>query len=162
MSICWTLLDLLNSTGHPMEDALLVAEAMQRGEDRDAVYRLFDALEATDCPMEAISIAVCELARKIIEVNASARPRGTGPTTPSPYKLRLGLSKGKWRRLRETIFERDGRKCQYCGDTEDLAIDHIVPLVRGGTNDPANLTPACRPCNSSKRDKLLEEWLGVN
>ena len=25
---------------------------------------------------------------------------------------------------------------------------------------PANLVPSCRPCNSSKGDKLLSEWKG--
>jgi 5-methylcytosine-specific restriction endonuclease McrA len=37
-------------------------------------------------------------------------------------------------------------------------IDHIVPLARGGTNYEGNLTPACRPCNSSKGTLLLVEW----
>lgn len=30
--------------------------------------------------------------------------------------------------------------------------DHIVPLAAGGTNDLANLRPACRACNSRRRD----------
>ena len=36
----------------------------------------------------------------------------------------------------------------------------IIPLSRGGSNDPENLTAACFECNNSKRDKLLEEWVG--
>lgn len=160
MSICVTLLELLNDTGRPIEDAMMVAAAMQRGDDRNAIYRLFDELEATDCPLSAISIAVCALAERINETNAKPRPRRDGPATPDAYKQRRGLSKGAWRRLRETVFERDGRECTYCGATDDLAVDHVVPLARGGTNDLGNLTPACRPCNSSKRDKLIVEWLG--
>jgi 5-methylcytosine-specific restriction endonuclease McrA len=31
--------------------------------------------------------------------------------------------------------------------------DHIVPLSRGGSNDWSNLQPACRECNSAKRDR---------
>jgi 5-methylcytosine-specific restriction endonuclease McrA len=32
--------------------------------------------------------------------------------------------------------------------------DHIVPLEQGGSNDHSNLQPACRECNSAKRDRL--------
>lgn len=32
----------------------------------------------------------------------------------------------------------------------DLTGDHITPLARGGTNDPANIQILCRPCNSRK------------
>lgn len=34
--------------------------------------------------------------------------------------------------------------------------DHKIPLIRGGTNHPSNLQPACRECNSSKRDRVAE------
>lgn len=46
-----------------------------------------------------------------------------------------------------------GWHCVYCAKilTEStLTIDHRIPLARGGTNWPANLLPACKPCNSRK------------
>lgn len=42
-----------------------------------------------------------------------------------------------------------GNLCWMCGDPADT-IDHVIPLAAGGTNWPANLRPACRPCNSRK------------
>jgi 5-methylcytosine-specific restriction endonuclease McrA len=42
------------------------------------------------------------------------------------------------------------------GDT--YHVDHVVPLVRGGSDDPSNLVIACVPCNLSKGDKLPHEW----
>ena len=51
--------------------------------------------------------------------------------------------------------------CTYCGITGvKLQRDHIIPRSRGGSDDPENLTPACRPCNMSKGTKLLSEWEG--
>lgn len=50
--------------------------------------------------------------------------------------------------------------CAYCGSTGKSTIDHIVPLARGGKHEADNLTSACYSCNSSKKDKLLEEWDG--
>ena len=49
--------------------------------------------------------------------------------------------------------------CEYCKSTENLTIDHIIPIVKGGQNSVLNVTVACRSCNSSKNDKLLEEWI---
>ena len=63
----------------------------------------------------------------------------------------------KWR----ARIEYHGWKCRYCGEplTEDTVTkDHAIPLSRGGTDWPANLVPACRSCNSSKRDKTPSEF----
>lgn len=63
--------------------------------------------------------------------------------------------------VRAEVFERDGRVCAYCGDTEGpFHIDHIVPLSRGGEHSADNLTVACAPCNLSKSNLLLDEWEG--
>ncbi len=58
---------------------------------------------------------------------------------------------------RSMIYKRDGHKCQYCGSTKELTIDHIIPRSRGGEDSWENLVVACMPCNSRKSDKLLEE-----
>lgn len=71
------------------------------------------------------------------------------------------LPASQWLPLRNAVIERDGHACAYCGDTDaQLCADHVVPLSRGGTNDIENLVCACIPCNSSKSDRLLEEWRG--
>ncbi len=66
----------------------------------------------------------------------------------------------RWERLRQFIFDRDGRACTYCGAADEpLHCDHVVPASRGGSNEPENLTTACKPCNLSKHDRTPEEWL---
>lgn len=65
----------------------------------------------------------------------------------------------KWENLRSLVFIRDGHTCTYCGSTElPLHCDHVVPVSKGGTNEFSNLTTACKRCNLSKGDKLVEEW----
>lgn len=44
-----------------------------------------------------------------------------------------------------------GGRCWICGGSADT-LDHVIALARGGANWPANLRPACKPCNSRKRD----------
>lgn len=50
--------------------------------------------------------------------------------------------------------------CSYCGADENITVDHVIPLSRGGKHEIENLVPACKSCNSSKHDKLLDEWQG--
>lgn len=60
------------------------------------------------------------------------------------------------------LWEQQGGCCAYCGcelTLEYRHLDHVIPLSRGGSNWPSNLAWACPPCNLSKNDKLLEEWL---
>lgn len=48
--------------------------------------------------------------------------------------------------------------CTYCGEPA-MSIDHIIPVSKGGTGERDNLTPACRSCNSMKRNLSLETFL---
>ena len=45
-----------------------------------------------------------------------------------------------------------GGRCYICGAPAE-AMDHVIPLARGGSNWPANLRPICRSCNSMKGAK---------
>lgn len=40
--------------------------------------------------------------------------------------------------------------CWICGRLGADTLDHVVPLSRGGTNDPENLRPAHRFCNTGR------------
>lgn len=55
------------------------------------------------------------------------------------------------------IYKRDDNKCQYCGSTRHLTIDHVIPKSKGGSEDWDNLVVACSSCNTKKGDKLLEQ-----
>lgn len=57
-------------------------------------------------------------------------------------------------KLRKQIFERDGYRCQECGDWHDLAVDHVMPESKGGPMTLDNLRTLCRSCNSRKGDRL--------
>ncbi len=57
---------------------------------------------------------------------------------------------------RRAVFARDGHRCQYCFAAAEN-IDHVIPRSRGGLHVWENVVAACRPCNTRKGDKLLEE-----
>ncbi len=58
----------------------------------------------------------------------------------------------------EWRVEMFGGKCWVpgCGKLYE-AIDHVIPLSRGGSNWPANLRPICHSHNSQKRDRHWRE-----
>lgn len=47
------------------------------------------------------------------------------------------------------IILADGPVCHWCPAPATTA-DHLVPLFKGGSNELANLVPACSPCNSGR------------
>ncbi len=57
--------------------------------------------------------------------------------------------------IRIQIYERDGG-CLVCGCTDDLTIDHILPLSKGGGNSGDNYQTLCKKCNSEKGDKIID------
>lgn len=52
-------------------------------------------------------------------------------------------------------------ECAYCGSTEGITWDHVVPMSRGGENSAANLVAACGLCNRSKNNRTPDEWLAA-
>lgn len=79
---------------------------------------------------------------KIYRQQRDARERGAaGSFTPEQLQARIDFY---------------GGRCYLCGcnwyllPKEDQTIDHVIPLIQGGSQWPANLRPACRSCNSSK------------
>jgi 5-methylcytosine-specific restriction endonuclease McrA len=52
-------------------------------------------------------------------------------------------------------------RCHWCGQTvtaKALTMDHIVPISRGGKSTKGNTVPACKDCNSKKKQLLPMEW----
>lgn len=74
-----------------------------------------------------------------------------------PFKVRFRPKISK--RKRQRVFDRDGERCVYCGDTSGpFHLDHVQPLSRGGANSLDNLAVSCARCNMSKGSMTLEEW----
>ncbi|HEX6465022.1 MAG TPA: HNH endonuclease signature motif containing protein [Vicinamibacterales bacterium] len=75
----------------------------------------------------------------------------------------LDTLRAKARQLRRAILERDGYRCQICGVPvveDDVEIDHVVPLSRGGDSSPANLQAACARCNRRKSNHVAGDGDG--
>ncbi len=51
--------------------------------------------------------------------------------------------------------------CYYCNSMvgrDQLTMDHLVPLSRGGKSRKGNVVPSCKGCNNKKKYLLPVEW----
>lgn len=72
---------------------------------------------------------------------------------------RVTTGRGRHVRHRQTVLSRDNYQCVYCGSTDQLTLDHVVPVSRGGSDEIENLVACCQRCNSIKGARTPEEWL---
>ena len=76
----------------------------------------------------------------------------------------IAREKTKARQLRHTAWwarKVQSGVCYYCGNNvgaNNLTMDHIVPLSRGGKSKKGNIVPACKECNNKKKYLLPLEW----
>ncbi|MCP4575434.1 MAG: HNH endonuclease [Deltaproteobacteria bacterium] len=72
--------------------------------------------------------------------------------------------KEKARRLRRTHWWNNKLQngvCYYCNckvGREQLTMDHVVPLSRGGKSKKGNIVASCKECNNKKKYLLPVEW----
>ena len=73
----------------------------------------------------------------------------------------LVTGKKKWSDILREDMNMDVTKCTYCNSAEELSNDHIVPKRECHYAEIHNIVKACRNCNSSKGNKDLIAWWGL-
>ena len=77
---------------------------------------------------------------------------------PSVISLREYISQDRPPAFtRFNVFLRDGFACQYCGTSDDLTFDHLIPRSKGGRTTWENIVTACAPCNLKKGGRSVRE-----
>ena len=74
------------------------------------------------------------------------------------YDIENTLTVSEWK---DKLTESDGC-CAYCGEKvgqAKLVMDHVIPMLKGGSNSIENITPACKLCNRKKAAKSSELFL---
>jgi 5-methylcytosine-specific restriction endonuclease McrA len=98
-------------------------------------------LRCSNCPKTGKEIIrSCDVRRR-----KSRTGNGSGSVIPIRAQLRS--------KTRFDVLQRDGFCCVYCGQkppSVELHVDHVVPVVRGGSNDISNLVSSCAECNRGK------------
>jgi hypothetical protein len=74
------------------------------------------------------------------------------------YNLEAITSSEAKRKWRQSIKEKWNYECAYCGETENLTLDHIVPRSKGGSDRVTNVLCACKECNNDKGHQIWSQW----
>ncbi len=77
--------------------------------------------------------------------------------TDDKISSQIQKERSKARKLRQTQWWQrklnDG-VCHYCGgkfERDQLTMDHVLPLSRGGKSTKGNTVVSCKKCNSNKK-----------
>lgn len=61
----------------------------------------------------------------------------------------------------QNVYRRDGFRCAYCGNKNNLTWDHIIPECKGGKTSWMNLVTCCKKCNNDKDNMSVEEFCQI-
>ncbi len=80
-------------------------------------------------------------------------------TNEEIWKSICRVERGKvTNKMRFAIYQRDGYRCRICGrrgNGENLEIDHIYPIAKGGKSTYDNLQTLCHNCNQRKGSNII-------
>ena len=85
-------------------------------------------------------------------LDSTQPPQASAPQKPTPYRPHLPAP------TRRFILRRSAYRCEYsdawterrCESTKALEIDHVVPLIFGGSSTAENLQVLCKPHHGAK------------
>lgn len=113
------------------------------------------------CSAERAFLLIYLEKAELVHEDSEHRMRSVNTSYPTPSVIRLQnyiyIPFKSVMLSRQNIFKRDSHQCVYCGEKKDLTLDHVIPKSRGGASSWANLTTACKKCNSLKGNKTPKE-----
>lgn len=108
--------------------------------------------------------------RRIEHERARGRRRAKDPRAKvsrraikARYRARLAQAEGSFSAedIRSRLEAQKGR-CHWCGVKLDSSyhVDHVIPLIQGGSNHPHNICISCPTCNKAKSGKMPHDFAG--
>lgn len=99
---------------------------------------------------------------RVLEIERASRTRNKEKNRPAK-NARQQIRNRKVQGATHIIAAKDLRRlysqpCAECGTMQNLSIDHIIPLSRGGSHSVGNMMTLCRSCNASKNARTIMEW----
>jgi 5-methylcytosine-specific restriction endonuclease McrA len=86
----------------------------------------------------------------------------------APDPAHVKREREKARQLRKTDWWRAKLAqgvCHYCGEkvgAENLTLDHVIPVSRGGRSTKGNCVASCKRCNNEKKSYTPAEMILQN
>ena len=85
--------------------------------------------------------------------------RQSAPQWAAPPQVKR-RERGALRRHRREWYRQlaadAGERCANCGIVENLVLDHVIPIARGGRSQLGNLQLLCAECNRLKGKLMID------
>ncbi len=79
--------------------------------------------------------------------------RGVPPQIKKRERVKLRSNHKTWY---AALISHYGSQCLNCGRRDDLVVDHVVPIAKGGISEPDNLQLLCASCNRLKGKLVID------
>ena len=134
----------------------LIRAGMERGNSTNLpALRIVDNLLEDLCQDNFVCVFASLGIDEYFRLRPSMSSRASGFRKRMKQYGLEGPSVNGWDLL--ALYVQHGKRCVYCGSTDDISFDHKEPLSKGGANTIDNLALACKSCNSSKGVKELKD-----
>lgn len=120
----------------------------------DGFVPLFATFDLSRTPAAAAQELVQRGFWRVVAGGYSFKGIGLSPSRPFGRVTSRGARPWIPNWIRRAVMTRDGHRCQECGATEDLSLDHVQPWSKGGTDTEENLRVLCGTCNRRKGAKI--------
>ena len=127
----------------PVADQVEIRFTVSR-EDAELIQKLMDHRAHTNFERSHGKLFV-QLAKEALKKLEGKQPQDALPHGPAKVNSRYVSTK-----LKRAIWKRDKGRCQQCGTTHGLQIDHIRPFKDGGPTQLENLRLLCGTHNRAR------------
>lgn len=124
------------------------------GERPLSPWELIDLLKASNLVVERDGEYILTPRATETPEAIAERKRAENLERVRAYRERLkenGDPTSAGKRWRKALMERDHSSCVYCLAIDNLIVEHMIPVERGGKSLPENLVVGCRSCSAKKR-----------
>lgn len=120
----------------------------------NTVFRKNDESTYKDCVIDEDLFWYMETRGFIVKCSIVEEPDGLLEIYRLPHQAYSRGRKSIPQIVKAKVFARCDFKCVYCSSEDNLQIDHIIPITKGGGDEIENLQILCKTCNVKKSNKL--------
>lgn len=80
---------------------------------------------------------------------------------PRPKPSLIERDRWSWGRLVAKLIKSRGFRCDWCGGSERLEVDHILARAEGGSDHADNLRVLCHVCHRKRHNGLTPATIGA-
>lgn len=137
---------------------------MKPGENDDLLSAMVECAENTAQLPRPLFMDLSDEIRRAKYRRGSANYRRRHPEAIRARSVNYRTSGDKLRQQHIVdLLKHQKHRCWWCGKKikgNEYHIDHVIPIMRGGTNDVSNLRIACPECNLKKGARSAGEAFG--